>query len=105
MRADGCGERFATTPDRRSESNMSIDRQTATSVQVQSQNSQPNSARLFDGYRRHPSAWDELFAGPGEIHEHFAPLMAALADLTATEFQQLRASADLVFINQGITFS
>jgi uncharacterized circularly permuted ATP-grasp superfamily protein len=84
---------------------MSTQRQTAASIQTQTQNSVQPVPRLFDGYRRHPSAWDELFAAAGQVHEHVAPLLAGLGDLTATEFQQLRASADLVFINQGITFS
>jgi uncharacterized circularly permuted ATP-grasp superfamily protein len=60
---------------------------------------------LFDDYRRHATAWDELFAAPGRPHEHTAPLLAELGDRTTAEFQQLRSSADLVFINQGVTFS
>ena len=64
-----------------------------------------SDARLFDGYECHATAWDELFVRPGEPHEAVAALMARLGELTTAEFQQLRASADLVFINQGITFS
>jgi uncharacterized circularly permuted ATP-grasp superfamily protein len=84
---------------------MSIQRQPAALMQDQAQSSSPTAARLFDGYEKHATAWDELFAAPGQFHEQFAPLMAGLADLTAPEFQKLRATADLVFINQGITFS
>ncbi len=61
--------------------------------------------RLFDGFQRHPTAWDELFAGPGRPHEHTALLAERLGQLTPAEFQQLRTNADLVFVNQGITFS
>jgi uncharacterized circularly permuted ATP-grasp superfamily protein len=74
---------------------------------AQSQGGQGAGAErlLFDGYQRHPSAWDELFQGLGVAHEHCASLVARLGELHATEFQGLRASADLVFVNQGITFS
>ena len=47
----------------------------------------------------------ELFAVPASSHADYALLRERLGDLTAAEFQQLRANADLVFINQGITFS
>jgi uncharacterized circularly permuted ATP-grasp superfamily protein len=60
---------------------------------------------LFDGFQGHPTAWDELFAGPSRPHDHCAVLAERLGALSTTEFQQLRASADLVFVNQGITFS
>ena len=60
---------------------------------------------LFDGYERHPKAWDELFGANGLPHEHCSTLAERLGSLTVAEFQQLRANADLVFINQGITFS
>jgi len=60
---------------------------------------------LFDGYECHPTAWDELFAAPGRAHEHCEPLVARQGELTVSEFHRLRANADLVFMNQGITFS
>ncbi len=84
---------------------MSIQRQTSESMQTQTQSAPKSSSRLFDGYQRHPTAWDELFAAPAELHGHCASLGARLGELTATEFQQLRSGADLAFINQGITFS
>jgi uncharacterized circularly permuted ATP-grasp superfamily protein len=66
----------------------------------------PTAGRLlFDDYQRHPTAWDELFAGPGCAHGFCAGLVERLGELTPAEFQGLRAGADLVFINQGITFS
>jgi len=60
---------------------------------------------LFTGYRRHPSAWDELFTPFRQPHPHCGPLVSCLGQLDCDAFQHLRASADLVFINQGITFS
>src|SRR5438105_3798968 len=60
---------------------------------------------LFTGYRPHPTAWDELFKAPGEPHEHCKLLVDRLNQLLINEFQMRRVSADLAFINQGITFS
>ena len=69
-------------------------------------NSNGQSVRtLFEGFETHPTAWDELFAGPGRPHDYCARLAERLGTLTTPEFQQLRSSADLVFVNQGITFS
>ncbi|HJZ53502.1 MAG TPA: hypothetical protein VKE74_01000 [Gemmataceae bacterium] len=66
----------------------------------------PNSQRrVFDGSRPHPSAWDELFERGCEPHAHCSPLVERLGRLLTTEFQLRRASADLAFVNQGITFS
>jgi uncharacterized circularly permuted ATP-grasp superfamily protein len=62
-------------------------------------------SRLFDYYAAHPTAWDELFDGTGAPHNHCAALVERLGRLTASEFQVRRGSADLAFINQGITFS
>jgi uncharacterized circularly permuted ATP-grasp superfamily protein len=61
--------------------------------------------RLFAGYRPHTAAWDELFAGTGPPHVHARPIVEQLGRLQPAEFQLRRASADLVFINQGVTFS
>ena len=81
--------------------------QQQTSGLSQSQSNQPTSAdrRLFDDYERHPTAWDELFAAPGRPHDHCGLLVDRLGQLTPADFQRLRGNADLVFINQGITFS
>src|SRR5689334_13964068 len=84
---------------------MSRQQQITPTAQVQSQGALADEPRLFEGYQRHPAAWDELFAAGGVPHEHCERLVARLGALTAAEFQQRRASADLVFINQGITFS
>lgn len=61
--------------------------------------------RLFDDYSAHPTAWDELFDRDGNPHPHCAALVERLGKLKQTEFQSKRASADLAFVNQGVTFS
>jgi uncharacterized circularly permuted ATP-grasp superfamily protein len=60
---------------------------------------------LFGRYRRHPTAWDELFLALDRPHDHCGTLVSHLSRLATGEFQERRSSADLVFINQGITFS
>ncbi|MFO0949836.1 MAG: circularly permuted type 2 ATP-grasp protein [Isosphaeraceae bacterium] len=73
--------------------------------QSQAQPQSPAERALFEGYQKHPTAWDELFAAPGEPHDYCKRLAERLGTLNAAEFQQLRAGADLSFVNQGITFS
>lgn len=69
-------------------------------------NMDPQSSQLlFAGYQPHASAWDELFAAPDQPHEHCRLLVDSLGQLARGEVQQRRAVADLVFVNQGITFS
>ena len=65
----------------------------------------PVIPKLFDAYRPHHSAWDELFDRDGSPHEHCSALMERLGKLLPTEFQARRASADMAFVNQGVTFS
>jgi uncharacterized circularly permuted ATP-grasp superfamily protein len=65
----------------------------------------PVSTPLFDEYQVHPKAWDELFQKQGLPHGHSRLLVERLGQLEPSEFMDRRASADLVFINQGITFS
>jgi uncharacterized circularly permuted ATP-grasp superfamily protein len=84
---------------------MSSQQQVALGAQAQAQSAPAEEPRLFEGYQRHLAAWDELFAATGGPHEHCARLVGRLGALTAAGFQQRRASADLAFINQGITFS
>jgi uncharacterized circularly permuted ATP-grasp superfamily protein len=61
--------------------------------------------QLFADYLPHAAAWDELFASTSVPHEHCRALAERLGQLTIDEFQHRRNGADLVFINQGITFS
>ena len=64
-----------------------------------------NEARLFDNYTLHPKAYDELFARPGESHKQSQVLFDRLGSLGISDFHMRRSSADLAFLNQGITFS
>jgi uncharacterized circularly permuted ATP-grasp superfamily protein len=61
--------------------------------------------RLWKGYEPHAVAWDELFARDCQAHGHCAALIHWLGRLAREQFQERRQNADLVFINQGITFS
>jgi uncharacterized circularly permuted ATP-grasp superfamily protein len=60
---------------------------------------------LFQDYTPNPAAWDELFAAPGQAHEYCQVLVDRLGRLDVVEFLKRRTSADLAFINNGITFS
>ena len=82
---------------------------TPSARQVQSQRSNGQSQMqsnlpLFTNYHRHDSAWDELFSATGQPQNN-GRLLERLGELLPGEFQQRRSSADLVFVNQGITFS
>ena len=50
-------------------------------------------------------AYDEMFAGVGELHEHYGPLLDHFAALPQEEIQRRKQAADLSFLNQGITFT
>src|SRR5262249_2763458 len=60
---------------------------------------------LFDLYDRHATAWDELFLDRGRPHDHCRLLVDRLSQYWTNAYQPNRASAVLVFVNQGITFS
>lgn len=60
---------------------------------------------IFEGYRPHPSAWDELFDRAADPHPYCGPLIDRLGQLAIPEFHTRRTSADLAFVNQGVTFS
>ena len=60
---------------------------------------------LFRDYALNPKAWDELFAGPGRPHDYCRLLVDRLGGSTPASSSTGGRSADLAFINQGITFS
>jgi len=62
-------------------------------------------ALLFGSYRCHERAWDEMFQSDSSPQQHASMLLDCLGDLTTSTFCERRSLADLVFINQGITFS
>jgi uncharacterized circularly permuted ATP-grasp superfamily protein len=84
---------------------MLLQTQTAERSQDQSASVETSDVRLFDGYRPHAQAWDELFREPGQPHAHCQSLATKLAQYRRADFQERRSIADLVFMNQGITFS
>ena len=51
------------------------------------------------------NAYDEMFAGPEELHPHYEPLFNRFSSLPAAELQRRKHSAELSFLNQGITFT
>lgn len=67
--------------------------------------SRTDQSRVFDGYSPHATAWDELFTRDGSPHPHSSVLVDRLSQLSKSEFQSRRSSADIAFVNQGITFS
>ena len=50
-------------------------------------------------------AYDEMFAGPDELHPHYEPLFERFSSLPVDELQRRKHSAELSFLNQGITFT
>ena len=50
-------------------------------------------------------AFDEMFAGKGELREHYGPLLEHFTALPQVEVQRRKQAADPSFLNQGITFT
>jgi len=50
-------------------------------------------------------AYDEMFASPGVLHEHYGLLLEHFQSLPQEEVQRRKQAADLSFLNQGITFT
>ena len=65
--------------------------------------SQFDSATLKNYQLDH--AYDEMFVGPGELHEHYGLLLEHFQSLPPEEVQRRKQAADLSFLNQGITFT
>jgi uncharacterized circularly permuted ATP-grasp superfamily protein len=51
------------------------------------------------------NAYDEMFAGPDQLHPHYEPLFERFSSLPADELRRRKHSAELSFLNQGITFT
>lgn len=49
--------------------------------------------------------YDEMFSAPGEVRPHYRKLLERLKGMSAQELDQRRQMADLIFLNQGITFT
>lgn len=50
-------------------------------------------------------AYDEMFQGRDELHEHYQPLLDHFGSLAPKELERRKQAADLSFLNQGITFT
>ncbi len=50
-------------------------------------------------------AYDEMFAGHGEIRPQYRELLEALTSIPRDELQRRKRSADVSFLTQGITFT
>jgi uncharacterized circularly permuted ATP-grasp superfamily protein len=50
-------------------------------------------------------AYDEMFAGEHELHGHYGPLIDHFNTLSSDELRRRKQSADVSFLNQGITFT
>jgi uncharacterized circularly permuted ATP-grasp superfamily protein len=50
-------------------------------------------------------AYDEMFAGEGRLHEHYEPLLEHFMSLPPGEVRRRKQTADMSFLNQGITFT
>jgi len=72
---------------------------------MQSQSQSQSLPTLFGGYKRHATAWDEIFPAADTPHEFCRVLHERLGALAMPEFLKKRAGADMAFMNQGITFS
>jgi len=63
------------------------------------------STGLLSGYQRSAGAFDELFAGDGEIFPHYAKLLGELEEFGAAELAR-RADASQRFVHEhGITYN
>src|SRR5881392_527886 len=60
--------------------------------------------RMFDSYEV-DGLFDELFAAPGKARRHYAAVYRQLAALDDEAMARRRKMADVVFRNQGITFT
>ncbi len=50
-------------------------------------------------------AFDEMFDSSGTVRPHYAPLFEMLQDSPASELKRAKQESDLIFLNQGITFT
>ena len=50
-------------------------------------------------------AYDETFESEGKSRPHYAPLLETFTSLSADEIRRRKHSADISFLNQGITFT
>lgn len=61
--------------------------------------------RMFDGYEPRSGAYDEMFAGPGQLRPHWERLEHALAQLGPAEFRRRWTQAQRLVHENGIAYS
>src|SRR5258707_11143635 len=49
--------------------------------------------------------YDEMFAGDGTVRDHYLRVLETFTSLPADEIRRRKNSADMSFLNQGITFT
>ena len=59
----------------------------------------------FANYDFDPAFYDEMFAAPDQPRAAYAPLQKRLGDIEPGELEEYQKTADLSFLNQGITFT
>lgn len=64
----------------------------------------PELAAPFDHYQLE-GAFDEMFDAQGNVRPHYAPLFEMLQESSAAELKRCKQESDLIFLNQGITFT
>ncbi len=64
----------------------------------------PLDSAAFQNYFR-DGAYDEMFDARGSVRRHYVPLTENFLSLSQDELRRRKHSADLAFLNQGITFT
>ncbi len=64
----------------------------------------PNLSSPFEKYELE-GAYDEMFDAQGTVRSHYAPLFDMLRESPAAELRRAKQESDLIFLNQGITFT
>ncbi len=59
---------------------------------------------MFEQYQV-DKIFDEMFVGTGQPRRHYAPVAQRLADMDIAAYERRRRMADVLFRNQGITFT
>ncbi len=63
-----------------------------------------NLSPPFDNYQLE-GAFDEMFDPQGNVRPQYAPLFEMLKESPASELKRAKQESDLIFLNQGITFT
>ncbi len=64
----------------------------------------PQLSSPFDNYEL-DGAFDEMFDSNGTVRPHYAPLFDMLQESPSGELKRAKQESDLIFLNQGITFT